>query len=129
MGQKRRCILFPLSAMLTKSRSSPVIDIPAEGKHTLTAAFPVARNWQTRHQHSRLVMGSANVAYLTAPQRQPPEIVIQSSSTTPTMAASLMRLLRRTLVEQLVELRLIFVSQGFVVPDNQRVFGILERET
>jgi hypothetical protein len=38
-----------------------VIDIPADGKHTLTAAFPVAMYWQTRHQQSLVVMGFAVV--------------------------------------------------------------------
>jgi hypothetical protein len=38
-GQKRLCILLPLSAMLTKSRVSPWTDMPAEGKQTPTAAF------------------------------------------------------------------------------------------
>ena len=86
LGQKRRCIRFPLSAMLTKSRVSPVIANPADGKHTLTAALPVAIYWQTRHQHSRAVIGAAFVSYRTAPQRQLPEIVIHFSSLTPVAA-------------------------------------------
>ena len=61
-GQKRRCIVFPLSAMLMKSRVSPEIDIPATGKQTLTAAFPVAMYWQTRHQQSRVVMGGSLIS-------------------------------------------------------------------
>jgi hypothetical protein len=44
MGQKRRCIVFPLSAILLKSRVSPETDNPAEGKQTDTAAFPAAMN-------------------------------------------------------------------------------------
>src|SRR5262245_55287658 len=60
-GQKRRCILFPLSAVLWKSEVVPVIDIPAVGKQTLTAALPVAMYWQSRHQHSRVMIGSASV--------------------------------------------------------------------
>ena len=60
-----------------------MIAIPADGKHTLTAALPVAIYWQTRHQHSRAVIGAAFVLYRTAPQRQPPEIVIHFSSLTP----------------------------------------------
>ena len=42
-GQKRRCMRLPLSAMLTKSRGSPTMDMPTDGKQTLTAAFPVAK--------------------------------------------------------------------------------------
>jgi hypothetical protein len=53
---------FPLSATLTKSRGSPEIDIPDEGKQTLTAAFPAAMNWHTRHQQSLVMMGSASVS-------------------------------------------------------------------
>jgi len=61
-SQNRRCILLPLSATLSKSRDSPVIVIPAEGKQTLTAAFPAAMNWQTRHQQRRVVIGAASVS-------------------------------------------------------------------
>jgi hypothetical protein len=60
-GQKRRCIRLPLSAMLRKSRVSPLTDSPAVGKHTLTAAFPAARYWQNLHQHRRVTIGSASV--------------------------------------------------------------------
>jgi hypothetical protein len=38
-----------------------VIDIPADGKQTLTAALPVAMYWQSRHQQSRVTIGSASV--------------------------------------------------------------------
>lgn len=61
-GQNRRCILLPLSAVLTKSRNSPVTDNPSDGKQVLTAAFPVAKYWHTRHQQSRVMIGSASVA-------------------------------------------------------------------
>jgi hypothetical protein len=54
--------VLPLSATLTKSRVSPVIDMPAVGKQTFTAALPAAMNWQTRHQQKRAVMGSAFVS-------------------------------------------------------------------
>ena len=52
----------------------------AEGKHTDTAAFPVVKYWQVRHQHRRVVIGSASIAYRTAPQRHPPVIVGLRSS-------------------------------------------------
>src|SRR3954468_16507371 len=61
VGQKRRCILLPLSARLWKSLVVPVIAIPADGKQTLTAALPAAKYWQTRHQQSRVRIGSASV--------------------------------------------------------------------
>jgi hypothetical protein len=74
MGQKRRCILLPLSATLWKSRVSPRTEISVDGKQTDTAAFPVAIYWQRRHQQRRAVRGSAFVSYRTAPQRHPPVI-------------------------------------------------------
>src|SRR5215813_3536786 len=60
VGQNRRCIRLPLSAMLAKSRVSPVIDSPAVGKQMFTVAFPAAMNWHTRHQQTRVVIGSAS---------------------------------------------------------------------
>ncbi len=60
-GQKRLCMRLPLSATLTKSRVSPATAKPAVGKQTPTAAFPAAMYWQTRHQHSRVTIGSASV--------------------------------------------------------------------
>jgi hypothetical protein len=54
--------LFPLSATLSKSRVSPTIDIPADGKQTDTAAFPVAMNWHKRHQQRRVNSGAAVVS-------------------------------------------------------------------
>ena len=74
VGQKRRCILLPLSATLWKSRVSPRTEISADGKQTDTAAFPVAIYWQRRHQQRRAVRGSAFVSYRTALQRHPPVI-------------------------------------------------------
>jgi hypothetical protein len=74
VGQKRRCILLPLSATLWKSRVSPRTEISVDGKQTDTAAFPAAIYWQRRHQQRRAVRGSALVSYRTAPQRHPPVI-------------------------------------------------------
>ena len=62
VGQKRRCILLPLSATLWKSRVSPKTEISVDGKQTDTAAFPVAIYWQRRHQQRRAVRGSAFVS-------------------------------------------------------------------
>ena len=61
-GQKRRCIRLPLSARLAKSFRPPDTDSPCEGKQTLTAALPVAKYWQTRHQQSRDRIVSAGVS-------------------------------------------------------------------
>ena len=44
-----------------KSRVSPETDIPADGKQTLTAALPVAKYWQKRHQQKPRVIGSARL--------------------------------------------------------------------
>src|ERR1700682_286069 len=60
-GQKRRCMVLPLSATLKKSRSSPSTLTAALGKHTLTVPLPDPRYWQSRHQHTRVMMGSAEI--------------------------------------------------------------------
>jgi hypothetical protein len=78
IGQKRLCIVLPLSAILTKSRVSPLMDIPAEGKQTPTAV-PCCYDWHTRHQHSRVIIGWASVRYRTARHRHPPVIISWSS--------------------------------------------------
>ena len=75
-GQKRRCIVFPLSAMLTKSLVFPEMTKPFDGKHTLTAALPAAMYWQKRHQQSLVKNGAASASYRTALHRQPPETLI-----------------------------------------------------
>src|ERR1700686_4076910 len=61
LGQKRRCMVLPLSATLEKSRSSPSTLTAALGKHTLTVPPPDARYWQSRHQHTRATMGDAEI--------------------------------------------------------------------
>src|SRR5690349_9234319 len=71
-GQKRRCMTLPLSAMLLWSRNSPLMVMALLGKHTFTVALPAAQYWQSRHQHMRVMMGSAVMTYLTAPHKHPP---------------------------------------------------------
>jgi hypothetical protein len=46
------------------------------GKITLTVALPAAKYWQSRHQHTRVAIGSAVTVYRTAPHRHPPRIAM-----------------------------------------------------
>jgi len=80
LGQKRRCIMLPLSAMLRKSRSSPWIVTASLGKHAFTVALPAPIYWQTRHQHVRVTIGGAVAWYRTEPHRHPPVISIYAFS-------------------------------------------------
>ena len=75
-SQNWRCIRLPLSAKLTKSRKGPVIATAPAGNTTLTVPLPAARNWQSRHQQTRVAMGSAATVYRTAPHRHPPVLVM-----------------------------------------------------
>ena len=43
------------------------------GKTTFTVALPAASAWHSRHQHSRVSIGSASMLSRTAPHRQAPE--------------------------------------------------------
>jgi hypothetical protein len=79
-GQKRRMILLPLSAVLVNSLSSPAISSALVETRALTDPLG-AKCWQSRHQQTRVVMGSAVKRKLTAPQRQRPlRAVISASS-------------------------------------------------
>lgn len=79
-GQKRRCIRFPLSAALAKSLVRPVTLNVAVPKHAPTVPLPAPRYWQSRHQHTRVVIGGSTLSQRTAPQRHPPVTVIASPS-------------------------------------------------
>jgi hypothetical protein len=60
LGQKRRRMVFPLLAVLTYSLTSPVSLRLSDLKIALMDAFPVARYWQSRHQHARTAMGASS---------------------------------------------------------------------
>src|SRR2546429_185011 len=51
-GQKRRCILLPLSATLSKSRSSPVTLTAADLNAAPTVGPPAPIFWHTLHQQT-----------------------------------------------------------------------------
>lgn len=58
-GQKRRCILLPLSAVLEKSAREPSMTTQSRAKQAFTLPLPAPRYWQSRHQHMRVTMGAA----------------------------------------------------------------------
>src|SRR5258708_3760950 len=72
LGQKRRRIMLPLSAVLTYSATSPVKVKLAVLKIALTEALPVARYWQSRHQQARTAIGGSSKWKRTAPQKHRP---------------------------------------------------------
>ena len=76
LGQKRRRIRFPLSALLTYSLTSPVILKLSILKIALIDAFPDERYWQSLHQQARVAIGSSSNWNRTAPQKHRPEITI-----------------------------------------------------
>src|SRR5712671_6132724 len=58
-GQKRRRTTLPLSATERWVWVSPRTAKVSVGKKTLTVPLPAPRYWQTRHQHTRVIFGSA----------------------------------------------------------------------
>ena len=78
-GQNRRCIRWPLSAKLEKSLVSPTTLNVAVRKQAPTVPLPAPRYWQSRHQHTRAVIGGSPLSQRTAPQRHPPVTVIPRS--------------------------------------------------
>ena len=74
LGQKRRRMVLPLSAVLTYSPTSPMSLKLSVLKIALTDAFPLARYWQSRHQQARTAIGGWSNWNRTAPQKQRPVI-------------------------------------------------------
>jgi dethiobiotin synthetase len=72
LGQKRRRMVFPLSAVLMYSPTSPVSVKPSVLKIALIDALPAARYWQSRHQQARTAMGAWSNWKRTVPQKQRP---------------------------------------------------------
>ena len=78
-GQNRRCIRFPLSATLKKSLVRPIILNVAARKQAPTVPLPAPKYWQSRHQHTRVVMGGSALSQRIAPQRHLPVTIITLS--------------------------------------------------
>jgi len=76
LGQNRRCIRLPLSATLEKSLVFPTTLNVAVRKQAPTVPLPAPRYWQSRHQHTRVVIGGSALSQRTAPQRHLPVTVI-----------------------------------------------------
>nr|WP_245505810.1 hypothetical protein [Rhizobium sullae] len=74
VGQKRRRIIWPLSATLAYSESSPLIAISPLAKTTLMEALPQERYWQSLHQQARLRIGALDTSNWAAPQKHRPVI-------------------------------------------------------
>ena len=74
-GQNRRCIRLPLSATLEKSLVFPTTLNVAVRKQAPTVPLPAPKYWQSRHQHTRVVIGGSALCQRTAPQRHPPVTV------------------------------------------------------
>jgi len=79
-GQNRRCIRLPLSATLEKLLVFPTTLNVAVRKQAPTVPLPPPRYWQSRHQHTRVVIGGSALSQRTAPQRHRPVTVIARSS-------------------------------------------------
>lgn len=78
LGQKRCCILLPLSAVLANSLNCPETSIAAVATSKFT--MPLAdRCWQSRHQQTLVASGSAERRKRTAPQRQCPVLSVMGS--------------------------------------------------
>jgi hypothetical protein len=58
-GQKLRRMTVPLAARLEYSLRAPLMVTDDLGKTTFTVPLPAPRYWQSRHQHTRVVSGSA----------------------------------------------------------------------
>lgn len=78
-GQNRRCIRFPLSATLENLLIFPATLNVSERKQAPTVPLPAPRYWQSRHQHTRVVIGGAVLSQRTAPQRHRPVTVMALS--------------------------------------------------
>jgi len=78
-GQNLRQVLLPLSAVHTYSLSVPELSRAADGTSTLTVPLAAIR-WQSRHQHTRVAIGSAKTRYCTDPHRQRPVISVMDRS-------------------------------------------------
>ena len=78
-GQNRRCIRLPLSATLEKSCVSPTTLNASVRKQAPTVPLPAPRYWQSRHQHTRVVIGGSALSQRTEPQRHRPVTVIALS--------------------------------------------------
>lgn len=72
LGQKRRRMVFPLSAVLTCSLTSPARLKPAVLKIALIDALPDDRYWQSLHQQARVATGGCANRKRTAPQKHRP---------------------------------------------------------
>ena len=93
LGQNRRCIRLPLSATLEKSLVFPTTLNVAVRKQAPTVPLPAPRYWQSRHQHTRVVIGGSALSQRTAPQRHLPVTVIAPPrSGTRVYAARIVRL-------------------------------------
>src|SRR5215510_5409366 len=77
--QNRRCIRLPLSAILEKSRVVPTTLNAAVRKQAFTVPLPAPKYWHSRHQHTRVTIGSSRLSQRTAPQRHLPVTVIALS--------------------------------------------------
>jgi hypothetical protein len=78
-GQNRRCIRLPLSATLEKLLVLPTTLNVAVRKQAPTVPLPAPKYWQSRHQHTRVVIGGSKLSQRTAPQRHLPVTVIALS--------------------------------------------------
>jgi hypothetical protein len=78
--QNRRCIRLPLSATLEKSLIGPVALNPAVRNAAPTVPLPAPRYWQSRHQHTRVVMGGSWLSHRTAPHKHLPVTAIALST-------------------------------------------------
>jgi hypothetical protein len=70
--QNRRCMQLPLSATLEQSFVFPVTVNVVVRKQAPTVPLPAPRYWQSRHQHTRVVIGGSTLSQRTAPQRHRP---------------------------------------------------------
>lgn len=75
VGQNRRRMVLPLSAVLVYSLVGPSMSRAAVGTMMLTVPFD-ARCWQSRHQQILVATGSAERRKRTAPQRHFPRRVV-----------------------------------------------------
>jgi hypothetical protein len=82
-AQNRRCIRLPLSATLEKSPVFPTTLNVSVRKQAPTVPLPAPRYWQSRHQHTRVVIGGSVLCQRTAPQRHRPVTVIAHSRVKP----------------------------------------------
>ena len=77
--QNRRCIRLPLSDTLEKSLVFPTTLNASVRKQAPTVPLPAPRYWQSRHQHTRVVIGGSVLSQRTALQRHWPVTVIALS--------------------------------------------------